>query len=126
MLSRFRNRYFLILDLVLLALTPILSLALRVALPWDPRYNLGLLIYVLFSLPVKILVFYVFGFYRRLWRYASMDAVISILWGVGFASLINTAAVVIILGTGWLGDVFLPRSVPIIDSMLTLLVIGAP
>ncbi|NQS92006.1 MAG: polysaccharide biosynthesis protein [Chloroflexi bacterium] len=124
MLSRFRNSYFFFLDLILLALTPVLALALRVNLPWNQQFNQGLLYYVIFSLPVKILVFYLFGFYKRLWRYASVDAIISILWGVGFASVVITGSVAVVLGAGWLDGVTLPRSIPIIDSMLTLIVIG--
>ena len=85
MLSQFRNRYFFILDLLLLTLTPVIALALRVDLPWNEHYAAGLKYYVLFSIPVKIVVFYLFGFYRQLWRYASVDAIVSILWGVGIA-----------------------------------------
>lgn len=124
MLSRFRNRYFFVLDLIMLTLTPVLALALRVNYPWPRRFSQGLVYYVIFSLLIKIVVFYAFGFYKRLWRYASIDAIISIVWGVGISSLIVTAAVAIVLGTGWLGVIFLPRSVPIIDGMLTFIVIG--
>ena len=101
MLSRFRNRYFLILDLISLVLTPVVALALRVNLPWDERYNLGLMYYVLFSIPAKILVFYIFGFYKRLWCYASVDAIISILWGVGIASIVTTGTSFFVIGSGY-------------------------
>ena len=124
MLSRFRNRYFVILDLILLVLTPAVSLALRVDLPWEKSYNLGLLYYVVFSVPIKLFIFYIFGFYKRLWRYASVDAIISILWGVGLASVIITGSFFVFLGSGFMDEVYLPRSIPIIDSMLTLLVAG--
>jgi len=124
MLSKFRNRYFLVLDLILLAITPVVALALRVNLPWNVQFSQGILYYLILSLPIKILVFYLFGFYKRLWRYASVDAIISILWGVGFATLFLTGLVYVLLGTGWLEDVSLPRSIPIIDGLLTILVIG--
>lgn len=124
MLSKFRNRYFFLLDLVLLALIPTVALALRVDLPWGERYNVGLWYYTLFSVPVKIIAFYIFGFYKRLWRYASMDAIISIIWGVGIASVVITGSVFLALGSGLLKDVSLPRSIPLIDGMLTLIVIG--
>jgi FlaA1/EpsC-like NDP-sugar epimerase len=108
------------LDLIILAATPIVALALRVTVPWDERYNLGLLYYVLFSIPIKIIVFRIFGFYKRLWRYASVDAIISILWGVGIASVIITGTVFIVIGSGMWLEISIPRSIPIIDSMLTL------
>ena len=124
MLSRFRNRYFYILDLFLLALTPVVSLALRVEFPWDDLYNLGLLYYVLFSVPVKMIVFYIFGYYKRIWRYASVDAIISILWGAGIATVIIMGTVSLVLGSGLLTEVYLPRSIPIIDGMISLILIG--
>jgi FlaA1/EpsC-like NDP-sugar epimerase len=124
MLSQFRNRYFLILDIILLAITPTLSLALRLSLPWSVRYNQGLLFYTLVSVPIKIIVFYLFGFYRRLWRYASIDAIVSIILGVGVSSLIITGGVFATFSFGWLAGASLPRSIPIIDGMLTLLLVG--
>jgi len=102
----------------------VLALALRVNLPWSQQFSLGILYYLAFSFPIKILVFYLFGFYKRLWRYASVDAIISILWGVGFATVFLTGVVFLLLGFGWLENVSLPRSIPIIDGMLTLIVIG--
>ena len=124
MLSRFRNRYFFLLDLIFLIMTPVISLILRVSLPWNVLYNLGLLYYIAFSVPVKLIVFYIFGFYKRLWRYASVDAIISILWGVGIASIIITGVFFFALGSGILQDISLPRSIPIIDGMLTLMVVA--
>jgi len=124
MLARFRNRYFLILDLIFLALTPVIALALRVNLPWNPDFNLGLIYYTLYSLSIKLLVFYYFGFYRRLWRYASVDAIISIIWGVGFASAIITGTVALVLGFDLIEGFTIPRSLPIIDAMLTLIYVA--
>lgn len=124
MLSRFRNRNFLILDIILLAVSPFLALALRVNLPWSAQFTQGILYYSVFSLLVKIGVFYLFGFYKRLWRYASVDAIITILWGVGFSTMLLTGVVFVILGMGGLEGANLPRSIPIIDGMLTLLVAG--
>jgi len=111
-------------DLFLLALTPAIALALRVNLPWDERYTVGLLYYTLLSVPVKILIFYLFGLYKRLWRYASVDAMISIFWSVGIASLVITGSVVAVLGSGMMSDIYLPRSIPLIDGMLTFIIIG--
>ncbi len=111
-------------DLILLALTPTIALSLRLQLPWDPVYSKPLLIYTGISLVVKIIVFYFAGIYRQFWRYASVDSMITILWGVGVASLINTGVVFSLYGTGFLGTPAIPRSIPLIDSMLTMLAIG--
>jgi len=125
MLSQFRNRYFFILDILLLALTPAIALALRVDLPWDERFTVGLQFYTIFTVPVKIITLNIFGIYKRLWRYASVDAIISILWSVGISSVIISGSVFIALGSGILHNISLPRSIPIIDGMLTLIVISA-
>jgi FlaA1/EpsC-like NDP-sugar epimerase len=124
MLTRFKNRYFIIFDVIFLALTPAVSLALRVNLPWANQYNLGLLVYTLFSIPVKILVFNVFGLYKRLWRYASVDAIISVIWGVSVAGILTIGISYLTIGFGLIKGLFLPRSIPIIDLMLTLIVVG--
>ena len=119
-----KNRHFVLIDLILLALTPTIALSLRLQLPWDPVYTKPLIIYTSISLVVKIIVFYFAGIYRQFWRYASVSSMITILWGVGAASVINTGVVFSLYGTGFLGTPAIPRSIPLIDSMLTLLVIG--
>ena len=127
MLLRLRNRHFFVLDTLLLILTPILALSLRLKLPWDPKYTPNLMLYILWALVVKLVVFYLFGLYKRLWRYASIDALIVIVMAVGIASVITTGVFFTFQGVGMLESpeaMGLPRSVPIIDSMLTLLVIG--
>ncbi|MGB2954883.1 MAG: hypothetical protein WBB64_02830, partial [Anaerolineales bacterium] len=124
MLSKFRNRHLLIIDIILILLTPTISLTLRVTLPWEDHFTIPLLIYTLFSVPVKIFIFYIFNIYKRLWRYASIDALISILMGVGVSGMVLTGVYYALSGMGILGLVSLPRSIPLIDSILTLLVVA--
>ena len=124
MLSKIRNRHLLIIDIILILLTPTISLTLRVTLPWEDRFTIPLLIYTLFSVPVKIFIFYIFNIYKRLWRYASIDALISILIGVGVSGMVLTGVYYALSGMGILGLVSLPRSIPLIDSILTLLVVA--
>ncbi|MBE3067250.1 MAG: polysaccharide biosynthesis protein [Chloroflexi bacterium] len=123
-LFHLRNRYFVILDICLLAAIPALALTLRVNLPWDPAYPQTLLIFTLLALLVKLPVFYAFRLYKRYWRYASMDELINI----ALAALITTVLVTAISwgmqGLGVFGENSLPRSVPIIDGLLTLLFVG--
>ena len=124
MLSTLKNKHFIFIDLLLLSLTPAIALSLRLQLPWDPQYTNPLVIYTVLSLIVKIVVFYFAGIYRQFWRYASIDSMIAILWGVGAASVIITGLVFSLYGSGFLGTPSVPRSIPLIDSMLTLLVLG--
>ena len=124
MFSSLKNRHFVLIDLLLLSLTPTIALSLRLQIPWDSQYTKPLLIYTFLSVIVKIVVFYFTGIYRQFWRYASIDSMITILWGVGAASVIITGVVFSLYGSGYLGSPSIPRSIPLIDSMLTLLVIG--
>ena len=122
---RITNRQFFYLDLLLLALTPVLALSLRLGVPWDPRFNQPLILYTLLSLLIKVAVFYAFGLYRQFWPYASVDAVISIVWAVGAAGLVSSGLIFAGYGFGFLGASVFPRSLPVLDTMLTLLVVGA-
>ncbi len=124
MFSSLKNRHFVLIDLLLLSLTPTIALSLRLQIPWDSQYTNPLIIYTVLALIVKIIVFYFAGIYRQFWRYASIDSMITILWGVGVASVIITGVVFSLYGTGLIGTPSIPRSIPLIDGMLTLLVIG--
>ena len=119
-----RNRYFVILDICLLAAIPALALTLRVNLPWDRAFHQPLLIFTLLALLVKLPVFYAFRLYARYWRYASMDELINIALAAFIASALVTAIFWGMQGLGFFGKNSLPRSVPIVDGLLTLLFVG--
>src|SRR3989338_4759850 len=65
----------------------------------------------------KSAVFYFTGFYLPLWRYASVSAVLLILKGTLMASCL------VVIDLFFLGQK-LPRSILIVDWMLTFLLIG--
>ncbi len=120
-----RNRYFFILDLALLALTPTLALVLRVdvAVGWAV-YAAALARFTVVALAVKLAVFFLFGLYRRYWRYASVNELVSIVLAVGTATAVVAG---LFFGAGVLGldaGQSLPRSVPFIDGLLTLVAAG--
>ncbi|MDO9028579.1 MAG: hypothetical protein Q7U68_06955, partial [Candidatus Roizmanbacteria bacterium] len=121
---RLRNRHFVILDVLLLSLTPALALTLRVNLPWDKNYIQALLAFMVLALVVKLPVFYGFRLYARYWRYASMDEMITIALAAFITSALVTAISWGMQGLGVFGENGLPRSVPIIDGLLTLLFVG--
>lgn len=124
MLHKLRNRHFFLLDLFLLSLTPSIALSLRIQLPWDESTLQPLLIYTAISLVIKLGFFILMGIYRQFWRYASVDSLMTIVWAVGASSVISIGMVYVMYGTGLLSAPTLPRSVPVIDGMLTLIVIG--
>ena len=124
MLLQLRNRHFFLIDLFLLSLTPSIALSLRLQLPWDERTVQPLLIYTAISLVIKLGFFLLMGIYRQFWRYASVDSLLTILWAVGASSVLSIGMVYVMYGMGFLSAPSLPRSVPIIDGMLTLIVVG--
>lgn len=120
-----RNRYLFLLDIVLLAVTPTLALVMRVdSAAWVAAYVPALVHFTLLALAVKVAICFFFGLYRRYWRYASVDELVSILLAVGSATLIIAG---VFFGAGIMGADAgrrLPRSVPFIDGLLTLMVVG--
>ncbi len=132
MLERFlniRNRHFLTLDIILLALAPLAALALRLegVRPMLP-YATALILYLAVALAIRLGVFYRMGMYQRYWRYASIGEVAQITLAVAFSSLVvlvmYTSAYFAPDTSTWatMGD--LPRSIPIIESLLVLILVG--
>ena len=118
------NRHFIILDVLLFCVTPILALTLRVNLPWVSDYRLALLVFICVAILVKFPTFYIFRLYRRFWRYASIDEMITIVVAASIATILVTAIFWGLQGLGIFTHASLPRSVPIIDGLLTILLVS--
>src|SRR3569832_901923 len=78
-LQKLRNRHLFLFDIIAFSVTPILALLLRL----DGKMNiasysleLGLVTILFFN--VKLWILWSFGFYRRYWRYASIEELIYI------------------------------------------------
>ncbi|MCX6993019.1 MAG: hypothetical protein NT011_07730 [Kiritimatiellaeota bacterium] len=96
-----RNRYLFLLDIVLLAVTPTLALVMRVdSTAWVASYVPALIQFTILALIIKLVIFFLFGLYRRYWRYASVDELVSIILAGGSATLIIAG---IFFGAGILG-----------------------
>ncbi len=118
-----RNRYILSLDLLLIALAAVLSFVLRLELNqiWLD-YRLTVLWMVLAALVIKPLVYRRFRLYQRFWAYASAREALIITMAVTTTGLLLTVVMYIFLVTGLIAR--LPRSVLVIDWLLSLLAIG--
>jgi FlaA1/EpsC-like NDP-sugar epimerase len=118
-----RNRYFFIGDLLLTAFSAILAFAIRLDSHVFWSSLRVALLFVLLTLLVKPPVYYAFGLYRRYWRYASVQEMLNIF---GAASVASALLALLVLGLfvsqSW-SEQF-PRSVLIIDWLLSLLFIG--
>ena len=125
-LSRLRNRHFLLMDWVVLSLLPAIALFLRVD-EFDKLrpYFLALAIYTVTAMTIRLLVFFGAGLYSRCWRYATVDE----LFHIGVAGGVSTAILcglftLISFFTSSLPYLSVPRSLPLIDGLLTVFVIG--
>jgi FlaA1/EpsC-like NDP-sugar epimerase len=110
-------------DLALIALAVVGSFWLRLDVDRMREYGRTLLIFGALALLVKPVIFYLFGLYRRYWRYAgTRDLAI-----IALAALSATA--VTSLGMTSLASLFLdfrpvPRSIPIIDWLVSVSLVG--
>lgn len=130
-----RNRHFLLLDAGALTLIPTLALILRLdSFQAVSRYVGGLIVFTLVGLAVRLLVFWRAGLYNRYWRYASVDEIALIFLSVVVATATTAVAfyglrfLVLALLPAFadpLADLSLPRSIPLIDGLLVLTVVGS-
>jgi FlaA1/EpsC-like NDP-sugar epimerase len=124
-ISELDNRHFLAIDIIIFLITPLLALEIRLdGFANVKPYLFGLLIAALVSVCIKQIVLQGFNFYRRCWRYASIEEVVYtaslIIAIIALQTLVNE----IFRNSVDLTQYSLPRSVPLIDGMLTLLLIG--
>jgi FlaA1/EpsC-like NDP-sugar epimerase len=124
-LLNLNNRHFFIIDTIIFLFTPFVALTLRMdglegVYPYQSRL---LIATILFSI-VKLTVFFVFGFYRRYWRYASIEE----LAQIAILSLISLVVELIALNILYFVPIIgidpLPRSLPFLDSLLSLIFVG--
>jgi FlaA1/EpsC-like NDP-sugar epimerase len=118
-----RNRYLLLADIFLIAAAPILSFTIRLDTIHFERYYSACLVFIILALLTKPFIFYLFGLYSRLWRYASVDEALSIIWAVSSSSIATATLIFGICLPFGIIESF-PRSVPIIDWLLNIVLIG--
>jgi FlaA1/EpsC-like NDP-sugar epimerase len=122
---RFRNRYVLLTDILLIIVAVMGSYILRLELLEDflRYYWQGAVWWMAVALLVKPLVYYFFGLYRRLWIYASISELKLIAAAVTVSSLIVGAIILILYSFQAFGPGF-SRSALAIDWLLSLVLVG--
>src|SRR5512140_3294341 len=112
-----RNRHYLFVDIILVALAPFVALFLRVDHDYW-RYWESVSLYAIIVVVWKPLVFKATGLYKRYWPYASVDSMIAV---------VNAGAITLVLEVGgyfWilapLGflNLTFPRTIPFLSSGL--------
>jgi FlaA1/EpsC-like NDP-sugar epimerase len=119
-----RNRFLLIVDLLLIITSVLASFALRLDLgPVFTSYLPSAYTMVIIALIVKPMVYYFFGLYRRYWVYASIRELRLIAIATATASVAVALFVIIVHSLGGLPKGY-PRSVLGIDWLLSLFSVG--
>lgn len=118
-MNRIRNRHFFILDIVLLMAAAYGSFVLRLDRLHLSNFWPAFVVFTATAVPITLFTFYHFGIYARYWRYASIDEVVLLIWGVAISAV--AAAVITYLLLAWLPpDWVFPRSIPFLFFMLAL------
>ena len=118
-----RNYYLLLLDVLLIGVSVVFSFVLRFDTLTVDNYLAAYFFYLPLLLVIRLPLFYFFGLYRRLWRYASVNELIAIAGAVLLGS--GIAGVVILLGLVQLGFIWgFPRSIILLEGLLTFLFVG--
>jgi len=110
-------------DLILLIVAALGSFALRTDLgPLFVSYLPQVRVLIVVSLLVYPPVFYAVGLYRRLWSYASIKELLLIVLAVTAGALLVSLVIVLLLSIKFIPS--FPRSVPPLDWLLVLALVG--
>jgi FlaA1/EpsC-like NDP-sugar epimerase len=122
-LLNIRNRYVLIGDLLLIIIAVLGGYVLRLELGAAFIFYFPSALWMMgTALLIKPMVYYLFGLYRRLWIYASIQEMKVIALAVTTASIVVSLTMVAMFVQGFF--VGFPRSVLIIDWLLSLAFVG--
>ena len=122
-----RGRHLIVLDVISTVLAFLLALALRFDAPsalFDQYLRAffwvaGLLVIV------RVATFLVLHLYQRAWRYASVEELLAITGAVIGSSIAGYGAVYLLLSGQPASALTFPRSVPVVDTILVLILTGS-
>jgi len=121
---KIRVRYLLMVDIFLTVVSILASYILRLELvAVFPTYTASVLWMIGLSILIKPVIYYFFGMYRRVWRYASMRELMMVLTATTVASMVISALMIGLFALNAFRG--FPRSVLIIDWLMSVLLIGA-
>ena len=124
-MSHLRNRYFLILDILLIPVASYLSYFVRLDNMDFSLYWEGFFIFTLLACIITPTIFWRFGIYTRYWRYASVEELSLLAAAVVVASIlsgISGGALRYVIS----GTTILPRSIPLIFPFIALSLLALP
>ncbi len=109
---------FALIDVVILSLAFFLAFFLRLGWPMQLHYWQFLQTYIVPVIVIKVLIFHGFGMYRRFWRYASIQELRLLV------QMVLLSSVIILSLSFFFGTRAIPRSVFVLDGLLSLLMVG--
>src|SRR5437762_2348841 len=122
-----RNRHLFLLDAVSLVAAPIIAFAVRFEdFGWIAQNPRLVLSYILIAGPIRLVVFYNFGMYRRLWRHASVGELRQILAAGMVAAVFSAFVGIWLLPLSQITTTRVPFSVIFVDALLTTAAIALP
>lgn len=120
-LLKLRNRHFLVIDLLILLATPSIALSLRSNNSSElASFSSSLVVATLVFVGIKLAVFYAVGIYRLFWQYASIEE-LALLGVAGLLALVleGLTFFAVLRPAGLVVPDF-PRSLLILESLLSL------
>lgn len=116
-----RNRRLVVVMIFLLqaAISNYLAFILRFEFNLQPVYLRQFLFYLPFLLLIRLVIYLLFGLYKNLWRYSSVDDLLKIIKSVTLGSLMFFLAVSYLFG-----ETHYPRSLYIFDWLLLIMISG--
>ncbi|MFN2601779.1 MAG: polysaccharide biosynthesis protein [Gemmatimonadaceae bacterium] len=126
-LKSLRNRHLFVADTLAVILAPLAAFLVRFEEPRWITDNLRLVgLYLLLSVPLRLLIFYAAGMYRRLWRHASVGELKPIALAALGGGIIAGLVGLIVLPVFHLTATRVPFSVVFIDTLLSGALIALP
>ncbi|MEO7457522.1 MAG: nucleoside-diphosphate sugar epimerase/dehydratase [Gemmatimonadaceae bacterium] len=115
-----RNRFFFFLDALLLPLATYVAFVVRFeGADWPREYDAVFLGFLLCTYPIKLILLYGMGMYRRLWRYASIADLEHTIAACVLSSAIAAILGAVVLPVAALVPTRVPLAVLLIDAGLT-------
>ena len=120
------NRHFFLLDAVIFLIVPLLGIILRLENFANLReYQYGLLVATIVFPIIKLSLFVGFGFYKRYWRYASIDELTQIATAIVAAVILEIVFLSILEYLIEVPGYLAPRSLPLLDGLLSFILVCA-
>ena len=125
-LTTIRNRAFFASDFVLLPACALVAFLSRYEGIWTSDVYTLLQVFVLTTLPLKLVALYILGMYRRLWRYASVSDLERLVAGAVAIAVIDTVLGLFLLPILGLTPTRQSYAVVLLDTCLGALAIALP